>query len=306
MSLTTPVWAPVMSRPQISLFAAIPWPRNPRVPRRSGHHRVSGTFSMVELPTYATRLDPSGRAARPRKLLSHVRALWCSPQQRRFAVALLAALGSALVFARITEDYLTNDPLARWDVSLAGWFVEHRSTAGLDVFRAITNFGSPAVSLVIATIVCVVLYRRRQIADAALLPVVLGGGELVNLVLKLSFHRARPELGVVHLDTYSYPSGHAMIATATYGAFAYLFWGRARAGRARILISVGMLAIVLLICFSRLYVGVHYLSDVLGAVAAGATWLALSIALQAACGERFVARFAGSRVDRFARRLTRA
>lgn len=96
-----------------------------------------------------------------------------------------------------------------------------------------------------------------------------------------------------------------MIATATYGAFAYLLWGRTRAGRTRILTSAGMATIVLLICFSRLYLGVHYLSDVLGAVAAGATWLALSIALQAAYGERFTARFAGSRVDRFARRLTR-
>lgn len=260
---------------------------------------------MMELPTYATRLDPSGRTARPRRL-SHVRAIWHLPQQRRLAVALLAALGSALVFARITEDYLTNDPLARWDVSLAGWFVEHRSATGLDVFRAITNFGSPAVSLVLATLVCVVLYRRRQIADTALLPVVLGGGELLNLVLKLSFHRARPELGVVQLDTYSYPSGHAMIATATYGAFAYLLWRRTSAPRARFLISAGMLTIVLLICVSRLYLGVHYLSGVLGAVAAGATWLALSIALQATYGDRFVAHFAGSRVDRFARRLTRA
>lgn len=260
----------------------------------------------MELPTYATRLDPSGRAARPRKPVSRARVLRRSPLHRRVAVALLAALGSALVFARITEDYLTNDPLARWDVSLAGWLAEHRSAVGLDIFRAITNLGSPIVSLVVAAAVCVVLYRRRQIADAALLPVVLGGGELMNLVLKLSFHRARPELGVVQLDTYSYPSGHAMIATVTYGAFVYLLWGRTRSARTRTLISAGMATIVLLICFSRLYLGVHYLSDVLGAVAAGATWLALSIALQAAYGERFAARFAGSRVDRFARRLTRA
>ena len=222
------------------------------------------------------------------------------------AVALAAALGSALVFARITEDYLTNDPLARWDVSLAAWLAERRSAVGVDVFRAITNLGSPAVSLLVAAIVCVVLYRRRRIADATLLPVVLGGAELLNLVLKLSFHRARPELGVVQLDTYSYPSGHAMIATATYGAFAYLLWRDTTRKRARILISIGTAAIVVLIGFSRLYLGVHYLSDVLGAVPAGATWLALSIALQAAYGERFSARFAGSRLDRLARRLTRA
>ena len=261
---------------------------------------------MMEPSTYATRLDPVDGAARRRTLSSLVSALWRTPQQRRLVIALLAALGSMLVFARITEDYLTNDPLASWDISLARWLVEHRSAVGLDLFNAITNVGSPAVSLVIATIVCVVLYRRRQIADAALLPVVLGGGELLNLVLKLSFHRARPQLGVVELDTYSYPSGHAMIATAAYGAFAYLLWRRARARRARILVSAGMVTVVVLVSLSRIYLGVHYLSDVLGGIAAGTIWLALSIALQAAYGERFVARFTGSRIDRFARRLTRA
>jgi membrane-associated phospholipid phosphatase len=66
-----------------------------------------------------------------------------------------------------------------------------------------------------------------------------------------------------------------------------------------------MLTIILLIGFSRLYLGVHYLSDVLCALAAGATWLALSIALQAAYGERFLARFADSRFEHFARPLTR-
>jgi undecaprenyl-diphosphatase len=96
-----------------------------------------------------------------------------------------------------------------------------------------------------------------------------------------------------------------MIATATYGAFAYLFWKHSRAGYARIWISLAMLTIILLISFSRLYLGVHYLSDVLGALAAGATWLALSIALQAAYGQRFVARFADSQIDRVTRRLTR-
>jgi len=260
----------------------------------------------VDIPNYATRFDPVRRMVPLRRLVHRVVALMGLPQHRRLAFALVAALGSALVFARITEHYLTNDPLARWDVSLAAWFADHQSTAGADAFRGITNLGSPLVCLVIATIVCLVLYRRQHIADAALLPVVLGGAELLNLVLKLSFHRDRPEHGVVHLDTYSYPSGHAMIAAATYGAFAYLLWGRVRAWRARAVISVGMLVLVIVICFSRVYLGVHYLSDVLGGAAAGATWLAFSIALQAAYGERFVAYFAGSHADRFLRRRTRS
>ena len=72
------------------------------------------------------------------------------------------------------------------------------------------------------------------------------------------------------------------------------------------MISVGMLVLVVVICFSRVYLGVHYLSDVLGGAAAGATWLAFSIVVHAAYSERFVAYFAGSHADRFLRRLTRS
>ncbi len=72
------------------------------------------------------------------------------------------------------------------------------------------------------------------------------------------------------------------------------------------MISVGTLVLLVVICFSRVYLGVHYLSDVLGDAAAGATWLAFSVALQAAYGERFAAYFAGSHADRFLRRRTRS
>ena len=170
----------------------------------------------------------------------------------------------------------------------------------------LTFFGSPAVALVISTVVFVVLYRRRHLVEAALLPVVLGGAELLNLILKLSFHRARPEVGFVHLGTYSFPSGHAMMSTAAYGALAYLAWGHLHSRRHHLLLLAGTVVLVALICFSRLYLGVHYLSDVLAGVAGGAFWLAVSIALQTSYGERFAARFAGSRADRLAHRVTRS
>ena len=133
----------------------------------------------------------------------------------------------------------------------------------------LTFFGSPAVAFAIATVVCVLLYRRRHLVEAALLPVVLGGAELLNLILKLSFHRTRPEVGFVRLDTYSFPSGHAMMSTAAYGALAYLAWSHLRTRRRRVLLIAGTVVLVALICFSRLYLGVHYLSDVLAGVAGG-------------------------------------
>lgn len=254
----------------------------------------------------ARRMD-GGRTNRvSRRTAAAVMFAWNTPRQRRLLLALAAALLSAFAFARIAEDYLTNDPLARWDVSFARWLVGERSTVGIDFFRVVTFFGSPGVALVVTMVVCVVLYRRRQLVEATFLLMVLGGAELLNLILKLSFHRARPEFGFVHLDTYSFPSGHAMISTATYGAVAYLAWSSLRGRPARVLLLAGAAVLVALIGFSRLYLGVHYLSDVLGGVTGGCFWLATSIALQTAYGDWLAVRFAGSRLDRLARRLTRS
>ncbi|MDX6438300.1 MAG: hypothetical protein QOF45_883 [Gaiellaceae bacterium] len=260
----------------------------------------------MDQPRYARRAEPSGTHSVARRTTAAVASAWRDPTQRRLTLALAAALLSALAFAHIAEDYLTNDPLARWDVSFARWLAGERTTAGMDVFRVLTFFGSPATALAIGTVVCVVLYRRRQLVEAGFLPVVLGGCELLNLILKLSFHRARPEFAFVHLDTYSFPSGHAMISTAAYGALAYLAWSRLGSRRGRVLLVSGTAVLVALICFSRLYLGVHYLSDVLAGVAGGAFWLAISIALQTAYGARLAARFTGSRPDRLARRVTRS
>ena len=259
----------------------------------------------MQLTGYASRMTGGAVRRAARKPIEIVATTWHAPNQRRLALALTAAVFSAIAFARIAEDYLTNDPLARWDISFARWLSGERSMAGIDVFRVLTFFGSPAVAVAIAAVVCVVLYRRGRLVEAALLPVVLGGGELLNLILKLSFHRTRPEVASVHLDTYSFPSGHAMISTAAYGALAYLAWSRVSTPGRRLVLLVTTVLLVALIGFSRLYLGVHYLSDVLAGVAGGAFWLAGSIALQTVYGERLAARFNGSLVDRAARRVTR-
>jgi len=236
---------------------------------------------------------------------SRAATAWRAPAQRRLIVALASAFLAALAFAHIAEDYLTNDPLARWDVSFARWLALERSELGTEIFRVITFLGSPAVALAVSAVVCVVLYRRRLLVQAALLPLVLAGAELLNLALKLAFHRPRPEVAFVTLDTYSFPSGHAMVSTAAYGALAYIAWPYLRSPRQRVLLVVGTLVFVGLICFSRLYLGVHYLSDVLGGAAGGVFWLSVSVAIVTLWGERLASRFAGSRPDRIGRRLTR-
>jgi undecaprenyl-diphosphatase len=267
----------------------------------------------MNAPVYTRRVgdghtDLLARRAthRMKRTAELVRSAWRTPTQRRLGLALVFAALSATAFARIAEDYLTNDPLARWDIRFARWLASERSGVGIDFFRVLTFIGSPAAAFAIVALVSIALYRRRKLVEAALLLVVTGGGELLNLVLKVMFHRARPEVAFVHLDTYSFPSGHAMLSTAAYGALAYLAWGHLRTPRRRIALIVGTTVLVALICFSRLYLGVHYLSDVLGGAAGGTFWLAVAIAISTIYGESLARRFAGSSLDRLGRRLTRS
>jgi undecaprenyl-diphosphatase len=121
-----------------------------------------------------------------------------------------------------------------------------------------------------------------------LLVVAFFGAEVVNGVLKLAFHRPRPELAFLHLETYSFPSGHSTAVTAAFGALAFLLWPAMRSPRRRVALVAAAVCLIALVGFSRLYLGVHYLSDVLGGFALGATWLSLCLFAHAFLGDRDV------------------
>jgi membrane-associated phospholipid phosphatase len=180
-------------------------------------------------------------------------------------------VGAATTFAHVTEDYLTRDPLVRWDVDFAAWLHDHSSPALVSLFQVVTLAGNVAVLAVLTLVVLVLLLRRGRTTDAIVLAVSALGIEVVNGALKLAFQRQRPELAFVHLDTYSYPSGHAAGATAIYALLAVLL-----ARRRRALVAAGYLVLVAAVGFSRLYLGAHYLSDVLAGTSLGLAWAALS------------------------------
>jgi membrane-associated phospholipid phosphatase len=112
-----------------------------------------------------------------------------------------------------------------------------------------------------------------------LLVVGVGGAELLDVILKLIFARPRPSLPdpLLALTSYSFPSGHAMGSMAFYGLLAYLAIQRLSTWRWRVAVVIAMVFLILLIGFSRMYLGVHYLSDVLAGYAAGFAWLVITI-----------------------------
>jgi undecaprenyl-diphosphatase len=103
-----------------------------------------------------------------------------------------------------------------------------------------------------------------------------GGGKLIEYFIKTTIHRSRPQYSAeyLHGQSYSFPSGHTMGSTICYLLIAYLIASRPEVSRrTAIMVHVIAVSIIVAVAFSRLYLGVHYLSDVLGGAAAGMAWL---------------------------------
>jgi undecaprenyl-diphosphatase len=144
----------------------------------------------------------------------------------------------------------------------------------------ITALGTGTVVLMIVAVAALFLVLTRHKYSAILLLVATAGGLVLNLILKLHFNRPRPTIFVpeVHAVSSSFPSGHAMSAAIVYGTVAYLAARLHRSGWARALVMLAAAIVILMICISRLYLGVHYPSDVAAGVVIGLAWAAFCMA----------------------------
>jgi undecaprenyl-diphosphatase len=163
---------------------------------------------------------------------------------------------------------------------LLDWFHAHTSPTGLRIFVAISWLGSPAVMAGIAVAVgFVLLLRRDRLMLLGWVGAFVGVGVL-NAVLKRIIHRPRPAYATafLHGTSFSFPSGHAMGSLVGYGMLTYLvlvLWVKRRSLQVALVIIASIL--ILAIGLSRLYLGVHYFSDVVGGYAAGLVWLTVCI-----------------------------
>jgi undecaprenyl-diphosphatase len=194
-------------------------------------------------------------------------------------IGALVLAGAAWLFVAIAEDVVTGDPLTVVDARVATWLHTHASPPLTRVMMSISYLGAPLVAISIALIVALFFLWQRHWYRLLTLLLAVPGGALLNVLLKYSFRRGRPAFDdpLLTLHTYSFPSGHAMGATVLYGVLAafavWTVWG----WRWRVLAAVLAGLLILLICFSRVYLGVHYLSDVLGGIVEGVAWLVLCL-----------------------------
>jgi len=125
----------------------------------------------------------------------------------------------------------------------------------------------------------VLLARVRAWYWVLTLGLAVSGGMLLNLMLKTAYERARPHFDdpMVTLGTYSFPSGHTAGSTVFYGVLAAYLVSRHRDPRLRVIIVSGAVIAVTLVAISRMYLGAHYLSDVVAAAASSTVWLVLCL-----------------------------
>ena len=156
-----------------------------------------------------------------------------------------------------------------------GW----ESPGMTDLMETFTWLGSTKVAIIIALVAIVVLavlLRHRK--ELVLFILVVGLAPLLNRLIKSIFERERPTLHrLIEEVGYSFPSGHSMSAFTMYAILTYLLWRHVQSAWGRTLMIVIGLALTLCIGISRIYLGVHYPSDVIGGFLISGAWVGLSI-----------------------------
>jgi undecaprenyl-diphosphatase len=197
-----------------------------------------------------------------------------------FLVAgIVIAVTGTWVFTEIAEHVMAGGTQA-FDEAVLRWVSTRHSSMIDGAMLEITALGTATVVMMIVCVAALFLALTRHKYSALLLLVATAGGLLLDLVLKLRFDRPRPHVFTwgTHAMSSSFPSGHAMSATIVYSTVAYLAARLQKRRWARWLTMFVAALVILLICGSRVYFGVHYPSDVLAGVVIGLAWAAFCMA----------------------------
>ena len=191
---------------------------------------------------------------------------------------IIAVVGTALFVA--LASYVRSGSSQAFDDSVIRWLAAHH-TRGFDVaMLEITALGTGIVVMMVVAVAALFLVLTEHKYSAILLLASTLGGLVLNAVLKLGFNRPRPSIvvPVVHAVSSSFPSGHAMSAAIVYTTVAYLAARLHKRRWARWLVMTAALIVIALISISRMYLGVHYPSDVLAGIVVGLAWAAFCMA----------------------------
>lgn len=185
------------------------------------------------------------------------------------------------VFLGLLEVVRDSNPILMVDTTLTHFLLIHRTSASIDFFYIITQFGSMKIGGIFLFMALFGFYYYKKRNYILPLVITLIGSEFTSFLIKLAIHRKRPgeDIAFYLEKTASFPSGHAVITMAFYGYMIYFFMRMKEKNGLSRLLAIASGLVILLVGFSRIYLGVHYLSDVVGGFLVGSLWLLMGISL---------------------------
>lgn len=193
------------------------------------------------------------------------------------SILALAFVYVLALFGGVVEDLITSDPIIAADIRMANLFMAVRTDGLTTIFTWVTLLGKSQVILVFILIAVALLWLWRKKYCIVPLFIAVAGSEAFTSLGKLAFHRPRPEMAVYTEHSFSFPSGHATVAVAFYGFGGYLLMRFCQSWQGKVNILFTTILIIIAIGFSRVYLGVHYISDVWSGYLVGAMWLIVAV-----------------------------
>jgi undecaprenyl-diphosphatase len=194
-------------------------------------------------------------------------------------IGVVIAIAGTLAFAAV-GDWVQKGLTQSADVAVLQWMHRHNTPLLTQIAVELTYLGTGTVVLMIVAVAALFLWHTQHKHSARLLLAAVAGNIILNGVLKLVFHRDRPTVFEWQTTAVSssFPSGHAMSATVCYGTVAYLVIRLQKHRWSRVLTGAAAVVLILLICATRLYLGVHYPSDVIAGILVGLAWAGFCMA----------------------------
>ncbi len=179
----------------------------------------------------------------------------------------------------LTESIVNSAPIVKLDASFSQFIFLYRSATLAKMFYIITNFADQITISVLLAITLAYFYFKKELAYLYALILNFIGTEASVYFIKIFINRDRPSANIAYYieNSKSFPSGHATIAVAFFGFIIYYLVRHSVKKNGRTLLTLLGFFLIALIGFSRIYLGVHYLSDVLGGFLIGGLWLVIGI-----------------------------
>ena len=185
-----------------------------------------------------------------------------------FAIAAFSVWGFFQIAERVFSEQTTE-----FDIAILQSIYKLHTPLLNQIMTGITFLGNGSTLIYLSSIVMIFLLVSKKFVSAFTLVIVTSGGIGLNVWLKNIFSRVRPALWerIVDVNSFSFPSGHAMVSLIVYGFIGYLLIANFRSWSSVFLFFTAL--IILAIGFSRLYLGVHWPTDIIAGYAAGLVWL---------------------------------